>query len=756
MDGDRPIGRLEDDRLGFGPVAEYLARAIVDQAAKEGLVFGIEGKWGSGKSTLINLTIDALRRHGDTAPEIVPFSPWLVGNRDELLLHLFDELANAAVRIDPIDTDDGARPDLSERVKRRIIGNEHFRLQRKEELKKSLGAKLRMFGGLAGGLARIAKASGAFGMPYADTIGTALERSGEAVSGLFNATSVAKRKSEIVEALKLLSRRIVVFVDDLDRLEPKEASEVLRLVRAVADFPSVIYVLSYDPDVVSKTLQAAVQVDDGAAFLEKIVQVSFRVPRPEAFDLRRWFQTEVRSLFPAEFDSASDHPSFGRERLMQAIDVQGGRYLKTPRDVVRALNALRLHAIPVRERIDISDMVWLQLVRIGNPILYTWVEEYVIEAAAIHNGARVTDEQAREMAIRLEEIFRAEKLDLSRAMIDIGELLPGITDALIGRREEGRKVFNNLGGDRVNPFIASQRLGSPQHYRYYFAFAEPAGALRDEQVQRFVDLAERQPSDAIAMLSALAGEARPQGGVMAEVLIDRIIAAAERISTSAIGGIFAALSEILDDIARSSQGGGIGEWTAWGAAEEAVRRLLRRVPQGDREDCLRRLFEGRALGWLTDLLRGEIFSHGRYGEQAKPEDQRLLTTAEFEGVLAAMLRRFRETPPDELMRAPNLMSLLYAWKQGSGTDDARRWVEARIQTDDGLLAFLSRARTWAASSSIGVYYPLKQRDLHNFLNYEDALRRVDTIANGAATPEGLRTRAAELLVAFEQGRRNGS
>jgi len=744
---------LEDDRLGFSPVAEHLARAIVDQTAKDGLVFGIEGKWGSGKSTLINLTIDALRRHGDAAPEIVQFSPWLVGNRDDLLRHLFDELADAAVRIDPIDTNDSAHPDLSERVKRRFIGNKHFQLQRKEELKKNLGSKLRVFGSLAGGLAKIANASGAVGMPYADTIGTALERSGEAVSGLFTTTSVAKRKSEIVGALKLLSRRIVVFIDDLDRLEPREASEVLRLVRAVADFPNVIYVLSYDPDVVSKTLQTAVQVDDGAAFLEKIVQVSFRVPRPEAFDLRRWFQTEVRSLFPAEFGPAGDHPPLARERLMQAIDIQGGRYLKTPRDVVRALNALRLHAIPVRERIDISDMVWLQLVRIGNPALYAWVEEYVTEASAIHNGARATEEQARQMAARLEEIFNAEKLDVSRATIDMAELLPGITDALNrGRRDEGRKVFNNLGGNAVNSFIASRRLGSPQHYRYYFAFAEPAGALRDEQVQLFIDLAASQPGEALTMLAALAGEVRPQGGVMAEVLIDRVTAAAERVPAAAIPGIFAALAAVLDDVARSSQGADVGEWTAWGAAEEAVRRLLRQVPQGDREDCLRRLFEGRALGWLTDLLRGEIFSHGRYGEGAKSENQRLLTVAEFESVLMAMLRRFSETPPDDLMRVPNLMSLLYAWKQGSGTDDARRWVEAKTETDAGLLAFLYRARSWVASSSIGVYYPLKQRDLQNFLDYEDAVRRVGTIATSATASEADRKRAAELVVAFEQGR----
>ena len=104
MDGDRPITRREDDRLGFASVAEHLARAILGLPASQGFVFGIEGKWGSGKSTLINLTVEALKVHGDAAPEVIAFSPWLVGDRDELLRSLFDELAAAAVNIDPVDT----------------------------------------------------------------------------------------------------------------------------------------------------------------------------------------------------------------------------------------------------------------------------------------------------------------------------------------------------------------------------------------------------------------------------------------------------------------------------------------------------------------------------------------------------------------------------------------------------------------------------------------------------------------------------
>jgi hypothetical protein len=217
-----------------------------------------------------------------------------------------------------------------------IIG----KLKQRERL--NLGAKLRTFGAVAGTLGKIARAGGILGIPAVGLAGSLLEKSADTAKDFTSDRSISKRKNELVGALKLLSRSIVVFIDDLDRLEPREASEVLRLIRAVADFPNIIYVLSYDPDVIAQTLSKAVQVDDGAAFLEKIVQVSFRVPRPEAYDLRRWLQTEVQKLFAEELSSVQSNQDTA-QRLVRAIEFEGGRYLKTPRDVVRVLNALRMH-----------------------------------------------------------------------------------------------------------------------------------------------------------------------------------------------------------------------------------------------------------------------------------------------------------------------------------------------------------------------------------------------------------------------------
>src|ERR1700733_9492589 len=292
MDADRPLASREKDRLGFAPIAERLAKAIAEQRSPSGFVFGIEGRWGSGKTTLINLTIEALRTLGSEAPEIVTFSPWLVGDREELLASLFDELASAAIKIDPI-----VEPKVvpaSAKSKFSIIFDKPDRLSEKEKFRNSLGPKLRAFGSFASTLGKFTRTAEALGLPLAGLASVALERTGDLAKDITSAVPASKRKAELVKELKRLSRGIVVFIDDLDRLEPKEVSEVFRLIRAVADFPNITYVLSYDPKIIADTVSRALQVEDGEAFLEKIVQVSFRVPRPEAFDLRRWFQIELQ------------------------------------------------------------------------------------------------------------------------------------------------------------------------------------------------------------------------------------------------------------------------------------------------------------------------------------------------------------------------------------------------------------------------------------------------------------------------------
>ncbi len=58
--GDRPLNSCDQDRLGFREVAQRIVTSLVDRASKDGLVVGVEGAWGAGKSSLLFLVGDEL------------------------------------------------------------------------------------------------------------------------------------------------------------------------------------------------------------------------------------------------------------------------------------------------------------------------------------------------------------------------------------------------------------------------------------------------------------------------------------------------------------------------------------------------------------------------------------------------------------------------------------------------------------------------------------------------------------------------
>jgi len=180
--------------------------------------------------------------------------------------------------------------------------------------------------------------------------------------------------------------------------------------------------------------------------------------------------------------------------------------------------------------------------------------------------------------------------------------------------------------------------------------------------------------------------------------------------------------------------------------------LLRRTTGDLRQACVTALFvNGRAIGWLTDILRGEIFAHGHYGDRTQPETEWLLTGIEFGKVLLTMLSRYRETPPPELMRAPQFLSLLYAWRQGGDPEEVRQWVRQQTATDAALVLFLSSIRSWRATNGY-VYHPLRRMDLQNFLDVDDALQRLEVVSKSTDASEEEQKLASELLQAADQSR----
>ncbi len=570
FDGDRPIDNPDADELGFGIIAERLATSVRSSGAKDGLVIGIEGQWGSGKSSILNLL--CIRLTGPNV-SVVKFDPWIVSDRDSMVAALIGDIAKAVDSLSP---------------------------RSKKAAKKTaeLATMMRAYGAATSRrLVSAVNLAGLAGVPFMEAIGKALEEGGKLLEKDKKPTSIIQLKAELVRRLRSLQHRFVVVVDDLDRLEPKEAAEVTRLIRAVGDFPNVIYLLCYDRDVLAHSLKRSLKVRDGRAFLQKIVQVTFAVPIPQEFDLRRLFHKQCIELCkdiagqPLSLDTS--------ERLVAVVDREGG-LLETPRDVTQVMNAIRLFYPPIARDVDFPDLVWLQVVRLKNEGLYRWAERYLGTFAALHNmGARLRDDEKESIKQQLEKLAPSEDAFSPNSIYRLGELIPGISND---------KVFDKVDADELTALESGKRLGSPQYYRRYFSFSDPSGTLGDDVWRSLISKAEGGES-VTSIMSSLISQARPQGGTMYEVALDRI----SRMNHSelSVPTLTSLTADILDtvDVAQKAEPepGWFEQRKVWRTARKLFGIVLGKLTGSKRASFLEQTFSNRkAIGFLMAELGSRL------------------------------------------------------------------------------------------------------------------------------------------------------
>jgi predicted KAP-like P-loop ATPase len=100
LSGDRPKEHIADDRLGYASFARALARSIVELTPTDGLVLAVNGSWGSGKTTAVNMVVEALaelERSKEEDRRVIPvrFNPWWFSEQEDLVRAFFAELSSA-------------------------------------------------------------------------------------------------------------------------------------------------------------------------------------------------------------------------------------------------------------------------------------------------------------------------------------------------------------------------------------------------------------------------------------------------------------------------------------------------------------------------------------------------------------------------------------------------------------------------------------------------------------------------------------
>lgn len=730
LDSDRALGDESQDRFGFVAMAKRLAPSIIEASKGDGMVVGLEGRWGSGKTSLLNFLRQELNAAASENIHTITVAPWLNGDSATLVMSLLGPIASVLEK---------KEAELSEG--KGIFG----KLSRKRA--SNVGALISLYGQkTARRLAPLASFAGLF-VPGAEIVAGALKAGGDALE-VFSSAEItpSELKRKISEKIAALDVGFVVILDDLDRLEPEQAVEVVRLVRSVADFPKVAYLMCYDREVLAQALKTGLKVHDGDLFLQKIVQLTFTIPLPEPFDLRTQFRSEAEAIFKKVTGTTPDGDLL--EDLASAVDREGIG-LATPREVKLALNGIRFVYPSIADDVYFPDFCRLQLIKTTNFKLYKWLEEYLsIRSVLVTGDGSITNDSKKSLGESLKELLPSEEVGEARSIWALRKFVPGVQND----KEPAKRVFSEVSLNEASKAIELKRLGSPLHHRYYFALTGPKSVLSDHDFNQLLMFAKSDLEKLKERFIEYARSRRQSGRTWFEHILDRIDdVLLSKIDKETVSGIVLALSDTMDSvIATDNKPRGFG-FSATNTAVHVAENCLNQLKGMDYaafEAVSKEIAErGAALNWLVgNFFRDQLWDHGKAGDRPSRPEQWVFTDSYLEALLDIIRKRLSSTEVQEkITEMPDVASFLFGWREISGEAEARRWVDRRSVTDDGFLAILNNLRSWAVSDR--VYYPLHKSSIEAFFDHEDVVARLAALRESAHSDL-----VRELETAMQQAR----
>lgn len=331
---DKPIESKEQDLLHRAEYAKRFAKNLVTLTQVNSFTVSLNGCWGSGKTSLINLIkneIYNLQNYDDEIeyfPVILDFAPWNTLEENVIIKQFFDSFSSVFTKT---------------KIKQ-LLKDKRTKLALKiiEELP-YIGKNIRELHNL-------------FNSYFKGFLG----EDGD----------LLETKKKITRNLEKSKFKYIVFIDDIDRLNNKEIRLLIQLIKAVCNFPNVVYVLAFDKTIVADALKEEQSID-GYAYLEKIIQLSVDIPEIETDDLQQYLLQKIESVI-----GNVDENDFNVNRWSYIFRKGFANYFKTLRDVNRYINSIQFKFANYCKVIDIIDFLTMEAISLFEPRLLQLLLNY--------------------------------------------------------------------------------------------------------------------------------------------------------------------------------------------------------------------------------------------------------------------------------------------------------------------------------------------------------------------------------------------
>lgn len=356
---DNPVSNNRDDKLNREKFVNHVISSL-NKINGENLTIGFYGKWGSGKTSIFKMIKEKIEDENNKDEYLIfEFKPWYFGKEDhEIIVEFLEQL------LSEIRKSNGFDP----KIEKNII-----------------------------------KYSNAFSSVSLRLPGITinLKETHSLIEELFSkkSKSIKDIKETIEELLENSDKKIVVFIDDIDRLNKEEIQTIFRLVRLICDFPNITYIVALDEEIVASALAELHGKDEnvdakkiGRDYLEKFIQIPLYIPETDVYSLNEMLWAGVREVL--EENNLMERSEFLRienSSIQRLIDLQ--KFEFSPRNINRYLNILKFMVPLLKDETHIDDLLYLLFIKVSAPGLYELIRVSSSELLGVNSKNNLIKEE---------------------------------------------------------------------------------------------------------------------------------------------------------------------------------------------------------------------------------------------------------------------------------------------------------------------------------------------------------------------------
>lgn len=644
FDADRPIQYREQDRLSRAQFAAYLARCMLDHSDTDSLVIGLNGGWGSGKTSIINLIIEELHNAANNMleeqqPIILNFSPWSYSGQDQLIYGFYRRLSSELQQV----------PNLANASQIIYLLELYSSFFTQQNIPKALSVKQPLFQKFK-------------------------THDAENNSAWNSGRDPVQVKTELNALLKLQHRKIIIFIDNISRLLPNEVMQVLQIVKSMADYSNTIYLLSYDkPQVVNAINQ--VHPGEGEEYIGKLVQLPFKVPEISQQDLENLLVDRLSNLIPLIPEDSWDHFCWA-----DVYTTTLKYFFNSPRDITYYVNTVGFSYPRVKEIVNPVDYFVLSAIEVFEPEVYNGIRENKdLFTDLLDNVFSTNKNRENKESIRCDEIINRTK-NIPAVLIKqaVMYLFPRIRKLYYPEE----KFYHSEAAARRN-----RRICSPDIFDVYFRLSISSGEISESELQLFWSQTSDEESFSQSLLRL------NQDGKALKFLewLDGNVA--NIIPYRNIGNVIESLIDVGDlfpDVTPS-----LMQVTTPERVHRICQQLLRALKSNEeRYHFLKKAFNDANMSLYT--IVNEVILQ----TQQHMETENAYLPSEHRDLTFEQLRHLQETALTKikfwahigrLSEHPRLLPILRAWRAWGEEDECRGYIETLIRDPRGLTYFLRAA-----------------------------------------------------------------